>query len=505
MSAISSYTECMRKRIIKFYVRATEYKSAVFHNNQSNLPMNTSSRRLFMGDRFISRRDVTEHSNSLGLLDEIMETEEKLCLEKMQTNETELPQDELNNSKKSYCSLLQNQVLGVNDQYTISQLAGTTHLYKGYPFDQKFSLFRSANASQPGDLNKENAGYHLPPCSGFQEDEHRLLSQIREDRRIARIPFKVLDAPALQDDFYLNVIDWSAQGVLAVGLGTCVYLWSAQGKVVKLSDVGPSDSITSVGWFLNGATLAVGTYSGAVQIWDTNKAKRLRTLKAHDGRVGALAWNSSVLSTGSRDKSIIMNDIKVKSHVVATLQGHKQEVCGLKWSYDEQQLASGGNDNKLFVWNKNTYARPSARFTSHTAAVKALAWSPHQHGLLVSGGGTADRCIRSWNTLNNSMLDCTDTGSQVCSLVFSKTVDELVSSHGYSQNFVFVWKHEGMRKLATLAGHTSRVLYLAASNDSETIVTGAGDETLRFWKVFPKAQTNSRPSLLLVPSGKDLR
>ena len=38
---------------------------------------------------------------------------------------------------------------------------------------------------------------------------------------------QVLDAPALQDDFYLNLVDWSSQNVLAVGLGTCVYLWSA--------------------------------------------------------------------------------------------------------------------------------------------------------------------------------------------------------------------------------------------------------------------------------------
>jgi hypothetical protein len=33
-------------------------------------------------------------------------------------------------------------------------------------------------------------------------------------------PQQVLDAPALQDDFYLNLVDWSAQNVLAVGLGT---------------------------------------------------------------------------------------------------------------------------------------------------------------------------------------------------------------------------------------------------------------------------------------------
>jgi len=42
-----------------------------------------------------------------------------------------------------------------------------------------------------------------------------------------------------------------------------------------------------------------------------------------------------------------------------------------------------------------------------------------------------------------------------------------------------------MKKIQTLTGHTSRVLYLGMSPDGENIVTGAGDETLRFWNVFP--------------------
>jgi WD40 repeat protein len=46
--------------------------------------------------------------------------------------------------------------------------------------------------------------------------------------------WQVLDAPSLQDDFYLNLVDWSSQNVLAVGLGTCVYLWSASNSKVSL-------------------------------------------------------------------------------------------------------------------------------------------------------------------------------------------------------------------------------------------------------------------------------
>jgi WD40 repeat protein len=44
---------------------------------------------------------------------------------------------------------------------------------------------------------------------------------------------------------------------------------------------------------------------------------------------------------------------------------------------------------------------------------QAIAWSPHHHGLLASGGGTADRCIRFWNTLTGQPMQSIDTGSQV--------------------------------------------------------------------------------------------
>ena len=33
-------------------------------------------------------------------------------------------------------------------------------------------------------------------------------------RKIPKVPFKVLDAPELQDDFYLNLVDWSSSNIL---------------------------------------------------------------------------------------------------------------------------------------------------------------------------------------------------------------------------------------------------------------------------------------------------
>ncbi len=67
----------------------------------------------------------------------------------------------------------------------------------------------------------------------------------------------------------------------------------------------------------------------------------------------------------------------MREHITATLRGHEQEVCGLKWSPSGAQLASGGNDNVLHVWDADS-SRPAHRLTAHCAAVKALAWCPFQ-------------------------------------------------------------------------------------------------------------------------------
>lgn len=65
-----------------------------------------------------------------------------------------------------------------------------------------------------------------------------LLSPRRVSRKISKTPFKVLDAPDLQDDYYLNLLDWSSQNVLAVGLGTAVYLWNASTCQVGVDECG---------------------------------------------------------------------------------------------------------------------------------------------------------------------------------------------------------------------------------------------------------------------------
>ncbi|KAK3686891.1 substrate-specific activator of APC-dependent proteolysis [Vermiconidia calcicola] len=398
---------------------------------------------------------------------------------------------------------------------------------------------RSTSRSERGpNVNARSEIYSLSPVK--HSSQTMLLSPRKTPRAVSKVPYKVLDAPELQDDFYLNLVDWGNSDVLAVGLADCVYLWSRDDGQVKQLCKLDGDTVTSVNWIQRGSHLAIGTGKGLLLIYDTVAERRLRVMSGHTARISSLAWNAHILSTGSRDRTILHRDVRLPAQYLRKLTGHKQEVCGLKWNPDTEQLASGGNDNKIFVWDKmeeRWLHRWGEQEGGHKAAVKAIAWSPHQRGLLASGGGTADRCIKFWNTISNAQTAGTnglpsnipsdhtnlglglsttplsdgprsptqpnphlirshDTGSQVCNLLFSQLTSELVSTHGYSQHAINIWKYPSMQQVVSLTGHTYRVLYLSMSPDGAIIVTGAGDETLRFWDVFGKREKTGRRGIV---------
>jgi cell division cycle protein 20 (cofactor of APC complex) len=193
------------------------------------------------------------------------------------------------------------------------------------------------------------------------------------------------------------------------------------------------------------------------------------------------------LSSGSKDGEIHHSDVRVAEHAVARLTQHCQEVCGLEWSPDGSQLASGSNDNTVAIWDGLSTA-PKHVLTAHCSAVKAMAWCPWQRNLLATGGGSADRTVRFWNTQSGTCLNFVDTESQVCDIKWSLHDKELITGHGFSQNQLSVWKYPSLVKVADLTGHSARVLNLAQSPDGTTILSASADETLRFWKVFSKGE-----------------
>lgn len=339
-------------------------------------------------------------------------------------------------------------------------------------------------------------------------------------KEIETKPFKILEAPGLIDDFYTSALDWNSSNVVALALPKTVFLWNATTTcTTQMTDPAPPASkdpkslkraaFCSVTWRpYHSETLTVGKRGGMVQLLDVvNLDAPGAQINIHTRRVGALAWSpgGELLASGSKDQYLCLYDPRKETQVVQ-LTAHQQEICGIKWEpIDGNLFASGGNDNLLIVWDKRKVSSPLFTFTNHKAAVKALAWSPHRKGILVSGGGTADRHMKYWDAGVGALLDDIDTGSQVCTLHWSANIDELVSTHGYSQNHIVVWDGVSHTAITSLRGHTARVLHMAPSPDGRTIVTGAGDATLRFWHLFPSKRSDSLGNQKIPGFSLDLR
>jgi WD40 repeat protein len=135
-----------------------------------------------------------------------------------------------------------------------------------------------------------------------------------------------------------------------------------------------------------------------VQIWDVEKLKQLRSMDGHRARVSSLSWNGPTLSSGGRDSTIVHHDVRSARHKVGTLRGHTQEVCGLKWSPSGTQLASGGNDNLLNIWDDRYATAPGHGACGCTLARLTLPSHPHRRArapfvLVVSMAPVRDCCV----------------------------------------------------------------------------------------------------------------
>ena len=125
-------------------------------------------------------------------------------------------------------------------------------------------------------------------------------------RHIPQTPERILDAPELLDDFYLNLLDWSSTNILSIALGDSIYLWDARdGKITQLVQTASDTHVTSLCFLPGGSQVAVGTSDHLVMVWDVEKLAQVRSMTGHSARVASLSPNGRLLSSGGRDSVVL--------------------------------------------------------------------------------------------------------------------------------------------------------------------------------------------------------
>ena len=296
--------------------------------------------------------------------------------------------------------------------------------------------------------------------------------------RIVINPLRVIYCPSISDDFYSNLIDWSMQNVY-YSTENAVFSYNFYTEAThKLLQV-PTYNVTSLKFSPAHHTLCVGTSVGILSFLDLSTGRATRHLY-HKSRVGVLEMLGSNLVTGSRDRKSKLVDLRVKLPVLS-LCAPFQAVCGLSATERGTLLASGGNDNRVFVYDIRECSTPFASLNAHRAAVKALSWRPGSLSQFVSGGGTADKSIKHWDiNAEEPLVRSYDFESQICNLRWLRN-NKILSTFGYSNDDIKLLKHFVPQRC--FRGHKNRVIHFAVDEAEQFFVSGSSDSTIRFWPV----------------------
>ncbi|KAI0010054.1 WD40 repeat-like protein [Xylariaceae sp. FL0662B] len=211
-------------------------------------------------------------------------------------------------------------------------------------------------------------------------NDHPAPQVLKEERTIPNAPFKVLDAPGLRDDFYCSIMAYSrSRNTLAVGLGNLLYGWS-ESSGVTLLNAGRKDGswLTSVAFSSDEGgkcILAFGRSNGALSLMSLFDSLLPRFDAQQPAPVACLSWRPTVTTRPSANPNnpgvlVKTEDLLEVARgnwpgamtLIARIRVHTQQICGLAWSPNGAQFATGSNDNMccLFDTEKIIDAGPAA-------------------------------------------------------------------------------------------------------------------------------------------------
>jgi WD40 repeat protein len=269
--------------------------------------------------------------------------------------------------------------------------------------------------------------------------------------------------------------------VLAGSAASAVHAWDlVTGK--QRFQIATGGNVAALAVAPDGQTFAAGSYDHRVTLWDSATGDPLRTLAGHRGGVLTVAFSpdGSQLASGGIDGTILVWRVSDGARL-ATWTGHKSWVNALAYSADGERLISGSSDGTVRIWNV-AQGKPEHVWDVTDAEVRSVAVSRDGRWL---AAGLRYGGIKIWDwAAGREQVSFSGHESDVWDVAFTPDNRRLISGNGD-------WNRPGAIKCWSVGDwkevdafqHTGEVLCLAVSRDGRFLAAGAGDQTLRVWKL----------------------
>ena len=266
---------------------------------------------------------------------------------------------------------------------------------------------------------------------------------------------------------------------LAVASGIGVWIYEvATSRALML--IPTANSVSSVSFSPDGATLASGAWDGTMKLWDVATGEIIATLEGHGGGVQSVSFSpdGATLASGAGDATVKLWDVAT-GEPIATLEEHWDVVQSVSFSPDGATLASSGAwDGTVKLWDVAS-REIITTLEGHGGAVWSASFSPDGATL---AWGTYDGTVKLWDVASREIITTLEGHADaVFSASFSPDGATLASASW--DGTVKLWDVATHTIIATLEGHADAVFSVSFSPDGATLASASWDSTVKLWDV----------------------
>jgi WD40 repeat protein len=259
----------------------------------------------------------------------------------------------------------------------------------------------------------------------------------------------------------------------------------------------PTEGVITMALSPNGKTVAAGSRSGTVSLWDVETEKVIAKWRGHIGVVGSVCWaaDGRRVASGSDDGTVRVWDMENGKIVLGPIMTGHKNVYAVVYSPDASMIATGGyEESGIKIWDANTGSQLFSTL-KHDTEVLSLAWTSDQKKLI---SGSMFGSISIFDTATWQQIAILDGHQDAVYAISLFRSDRLFASASWD-NTARLWNLDTNLQVGLPLQHEDGVNAAAISSDGELLVTASRDTNAYTWDIYTILKDVDLEDLLSIP------